>query len=983
MKKRISKSLLVLAALTMIGGCVTACDQNNSNDNGQQTISTKYSITFKNFDDSIIESLLLDEGVKVACSKDPTRPDANGYTYIFQGWSTTMNGKVLENLPDVAGDAVYYAVYAAIPLKEEYSIRVVAPTGVTYSLNKERAEEGEEIVLTIDSLNPGLSINEVTFNTRKVEGSGNVFKYTMPAKSIVIKITVSVSGDIVLEGDIAQPLEKDASTGLFVAKDVEVPGNGEAAKFNVVIKSGANNTKLDALALDDTRSFGTVVAGVSKEYVFSVASGAKYDFYYDESDSIAPFYVQRSGVTKLPENSLTLENLLITNKAIRSEYPMHADDMTGVNVTIQDLTSDDVVYEEYDWKLYENNISFATVQDKFDLSADPRYVYKEYDESAKLYTIIDTYAKKSGNVVVNDDPFRLDYNKYGANAGRLSVIEDDDYGSRFAINEKKALRNVRTSAHQPAHLLEMSIYYCYRDSMEVDDSCVYYSLDISSVETGGGNFKTTVTSLREHGQTSSIYSGTTKDATTYKAIFDFNARGEVTAINYSEKYFTEDQWNFVNHEGVIGQKGKSIKTITGEFTYGAPYAGTPKYGDFKKEDYLISSFHDVQFYNKNAKDDEALAAKKSVVGIDNDIYFQSLEGDFNKNLVTEKFYSPATALDIWQYGPTASDHDEIICKEANDSYYQYSAVDLGTANVTFSSHVPGVGASIDVPVEVRALVKARGFWMDNTDRTPGVDSELLYHSEKAMVKAGGTYKFAMRVSADNGIGISESAPLRYTAVSNNEELLTIRSVPNSKYLTIDVSSDAAKAITKSTEVTVTIDSPFYSDYILEKEERKTVFTFTVLPSDIDPIGTWKSTGVAAEDKHFPHTTIVFTNNEYTGEVDSAFEGAKIGYIHDPWYKNGELYSDDYYRFYYTFKSGVLKAKLYKVELEVVGESPTNPNSYELEFNYDPVSENYGVLLYTNDYDSDSEQNYVSVIIGFQDEDIYENIDYAYFEKVVA
>ena len=51
----------------------------------------------------------------------------------------------------------------------------------------------------------------------------------MPAQSITIKITLSVSGDIVIEGDIAKAFTKNED-GLYVAENVAVPGNGETAK---------------------------------------------------------------------------------------------------------------------------------------------------------------------------------------------------------------------------------------------------------------------------------------------------------------------------------------------------------------------------------------------------------------------------------------------------------------------------------------------------------------------------------------------------------------------------------------------------------------------------------------------------------------------------------------------------------------------------------------------------------------------------------
>lgn len=970
--KKIKKSLIAIAALSLLSGVgLAACEKG-----GTEPVTpvgpvetTKYTITFINWDDSVIESKEVEAGTVPTCSITPTRPDSNGYTYQFKEWDSAV---VAAN-----GDKTYKAVYTKTPIAEKYSVRVTAPNGVNYSLNKTEAEEGEEIVLTIDSVNAGISIKNVTFNNKTVTGSNNQYKYTMGAGSVVIKISVSVEGDIVIEGDLAASFAKEES-GLYAARNIEVPGNGTDVKFSVVIKSGGEETKLKALDLDDTRSFGQVSAMNGGENIFSVASGATYDFFYDETDSEAPFYIQRVGVSQLPSNAKQLENLLITNRAIRSEYPMNPGDMVSVYYKVKDQTTEDVVWEEYNWKLYENNTAFGTVTDLFDDDADTRYVYKQYDEENELYTVVDTYAYKYGNLILNNDPYRLEYNKFGANSGRLAVIDGDDYGYRFSINNKKALRNVKTSAHQPAHLLEQEIYYCYRDSMEVDDDVTNYSLDISSVAGDDGAFTTTITSWREHGYTGSIGASNVVEAFTYNATLEFNKRGELTSINYVEKYYAETEWNFVNHTANLGQKGKTLKSIDGEFAYGEPYSGTPAFGDFNLNDYFVSSFNNLQFYNENAKDEEAKSSGKSVVGIENDIYIESLEGDFSKYITHDDFYSPATALDLWQYGPTATSDDSVIRKEPNDTYYQYTAVDLGSADVTFSSHVPGVGATEVVNIEVRSVAKARDFWLDYTDHSEGVDSDCLTSSEKATVIAGDTYKFRIRVTADNGIGVSESAALRYTAVSSDESLLRIISVSNSPYLEIDVSSEAACALTNKKDVGVTIQAD-YADWIVETE-NETKFVITILPCDTNPLGTWTSTS-----PNYPATSLIFTDNAYEGEVKKGYEGAKKGYIKDIVYDDtGAIYSTDYYYFYYVYISGKVKAELYQVSFGVNNEGyTTNPDKYTFEIEYDYINDQYGVFVAIGEYDSEMEETTYDVMIGFYDINVPENTDYLYFERDLA
>ena len=63
---------------------------------------------------------------------------------------------------------------------DDYKIMVTAPTSVHYSINKERAKEGEEVVLVINSIDEGFNLKEVVLNTNRTltpEADGKTYKF--------------------------------------------------------------------------------------------------------------------------------------------------------------------------------------------------------------------------------------------------------------------------------------------------------------------------------------------------------------------------------------------------------------------------------------------------------------------------------------------------------------------------------------------------------------------------------------------------------------------------------------------------------------------------------------------------------------------------------------------------------------------------------------------------------------------------------------
>ena len=136
------------------------------------------------------------------------------------------------------------SVTPTTPVEEEYTIRVTAPTGVEYSLNKNKAKKGEEITLTITSLASGYTIKKVTLNNSEITGSNNVYTFTMPNRSASINIEVNVDGDVTLVGEIAANLILNPETGIYEARNVKIDNPSSEVYFSYQIKKDEDYARI-------------------------------------------------------------------------------------------------------------------------------------------------------------------------------------------------------------------------------------------------------------------------------------------------------------------------------------------------------------------------------------------------------------------------------------------------------------------------------------------------------------------------------------------------------------------------------------------------------------------------------------------------------------------------------------------------------------------------------------------------------------------
>ena len=819
-------------------------------------------------------------------------------------------------------------------VEEEYAITVTAPSTVTYSLNKTQAKKGEEVILTIDSLADGFSIKSVKVNSGNdltPEADGKTYKFTMPNRPANIAIKVSVEGDVVINGDFAVAFTKTADD-VYEAKNVFVESEDkEYLNFNIMV----NDTKLGVLELDETNSYGDFGMANSASYVFKIATGCYYDFKYDLNKEI-PLTIKRVAVNEnyLPDSKNSLASILLDGYAVRSEPAMYIDDLVSATFEIRDTTTQDVFNHKFEWKKYLNNTTYATVKDLMYEENPDMVVYRHYDEENKTYSVVDSYALKVGEITVNDDRFREYYNSYGAYSARYDVIEGDDYGYRFAKSVANVSKELRSTSHNPAYLLERSIMYSYRVGFEEDDEVKSNKVDISSTKTATG-FQTVIDSYKEYDSTAGTYTTDHHEAYVYAVTIDFDNRGAVTNLVYKKTVYTQDQWDFVNHQPKQHVTGIVRESIKAKYTYGQ----VTETCDFDPSPYFITSIDEYQYVSPELKD--KATTSDSYLGLSDDLYIS--DGGEVPSCVKVS-YTPSTALDLWQYGPTHSSNEDVVAKTPYDLYYSMSAINEGTAVVTFTNHVstPSIqGAVKDVTVHVMAKRDVRSFYIY---RNPGDDPSYseVDTAESAIVHANGQYKFR--------IGASPSgSPLVYTAVSGNTSYLKIVSASNSSDLVIDTTG--AKNITSNVTVKVTINSSRY-----EEGRSPTVFSFYITPAQANPVGTWEM------DLSEGNTMLYFTEEAYTPEP-----GYFKGYISDHYIdKDGVDHGTDIFYFYYKYNGAYITCDVYDAHIETVSYE-VNVDDLYLDFYYDGKTGKYGVFLADTEYDDYYEDTVYYPIIGEVDE----------------
>ena len=434
----------------------------------------------------------------------------------------------------------------------------------------------------------------------------------------------------------------------------------------------------------------------------------------------------------------------------------------------------------------------------------------------------------------------------------------------------------------------------------------------------------------------------------FDVVLEFNEAGGLTSLDYVRTKFAKAEWDFTNHKPLPGQEGSINKKVSATYYYNDIEEGSP---DFDKDKYFISSFDTLQFYN--AKTNKPTTDGKSYLHyMDSVRLTKANENDSLANL-KDVTYTPSTALDLWQYGPTKSSNEDVIAHLPTDRYDQMTACGIGDSNVTFTNHTLSTGTAKTITINVSATQKFHSMYLNGNGGDP------VTSASSANIIAGESARFKVGVTPS-------SAPVIFQATVDPtyEDLLKVTSTTGG-YLCLDASG--AKDIKTAVTVDVKLESEWFDPDVTEKYE---IFSFTIIPAAVSPVGTWQMEGTTSSDP----VIMTFTETEYTGKVSSGFEGAKIGTITDT---IGDI--TDTFKFYYVFEAGQLYAKLYEVDIKSSNEWSKDPLDFGIEFYYEASSDRYGVCLYEATYDSSYEGIIYYSIYGVMSSDGYA-LEYAPFAR---
>ena len=823
--------------------------------------------------------------------------------------------------------------------EEKYVIRVTAPGGVNYSLDKQEAAKGETVTLTINSVESGVTIKSVTMNSSTLSSTdgGHTYSFTMPNQSALINIEVEVSGEVTLVGEVSAALTQEAS-GIYVARNVAVPiGSTKMAKFSYRV---GESTILGSAELDEDKCYADVTFYYGSGYSLEIARGFTYDFFYDPSAQLS-CYVRRVSVDYLPSTEEGLEALF--DGSYRSESTVNYDNLKGYTYKITDRSDSANPYKiQETMKVYENNVMYNEIEDIFD---EKSYVqYKHYDEANATYEVVDTFPKNRGN---------NEYNRISSSnafSARYDVVADSGFdfknnndpgavSGRGAFPVRAVKNNLTHGAHYGRYF-EYEFMYSYR----VGFSDVTYGRAINSTKDADtGVITTTIDSYVMYDSTASSTSVDRHEVIKYDVTLTFSSDGAPLSILYTENSYSLTDWSSTDAAPIGGAQPTLVKKIEGSFEYGAPYSGAPS---FNKAPYFISTIDSIRFYNsktgKPADDGKSYLHYQDKVNV-----AKNGDNDSLSNL-KEFTYTPSTALDAWQFGPTASDNENIIARTSSDAKYVMTCVGIGDATVRFGNYTLG-SPTYDLSINVSATQKFHTIYLYSKwgeYASVGTDT-----STSAKVVAGEITSFRVAVTPS-------SAPVVYTATSERPDLLAITNA--TEKLTLD--ARGAANITEAVKVRVRIDSDWFQDGVSKTYE---MFEFTIIPASADP--TNSSWGLKGYEQH---VVMNFTSEAYTGNTASGFTAPLIGTINDDGYQDDGTYKYSIsINFYYQYKNGEVKARIYAINFSANPDGwSTSAADYEIDFYYDVAEKTMGLYVAEREYDSDIEWYVVYPLFGECDDD---------------
>ena len=459
----------------------------------------------------------------------------------------------------VGGDSTSSST-STTPEVTTYIIRINNVSGATVTADKERAAEGETVNLTV-VVDDGYTLKSLTYNgtALTVDAEGHA-SFVMPNRSVTISISLSIAGDVTVQGDIAAVLrEEEPGSGLYVARNIKVASD---AQFSFYVKS----TELSVIDVDYTKCFANVESAYNDaDGQLILAGGATYDFYYDENadPAVGHCYIKKVHQDVLPSDVNTFHALF--EGRVRSESTMNLD---GVSKIAYTNATNDVKYE-YSNYTDGSHAEAVKVSDGTSLGV----VNKVYDASRDYYRIVDSYVEWG------------EKHYYGANttarAGKYGVVAtkgdiESDYG-RYQVSEHDANYLAHSFSHGMESLrfdIQNAYYVGFDASADIGtEGLGLFDRTVTSEQTEDG-FDVNLTSWREIDTTSSTHvDESDKEVSYYAYTVDasFDEAGRILSISYSGKRYGEADYDFTNHQIIPGHEnnGTVIGNVGGygRFTF--------------------------------------------------------------------------------------------------------------------------------------------------------------------------------------------------------------------------------------------------------------------------------------------------------------------------------------------------------------------------------------------------------------------------------
>ncbi|MCI7213707.1 MAG: hypothetical protein MR467_06170, partial [Bacillales bacterium] len=387
--------------------------------------------------------------------------------------------------------------------EEEYVIKVSVPSNIQVTPSKTKAKEGEEITLTV-TIDEGFELVSLKANDEVLTVTNGTASFVMPNRSVSITATLSVTGDVTLQGGIVAVLKEETpDSGLYVARNIKV-----ASTTSFSFKVGGQT--LNVVDIDTTKCFASLGTGNTSTGNVSIAGGATYDFYYDDNadPEMGRCYIKKVSQDTLPSDVGTLANLF--DGRIKAEDTMNVSGVSSI------IYSNKITDTKYEYSNYSNGSSAKVT--KVSTGDDKGFVSKKIN--GDVYSVVDSYVEYGENPSYN-----LNTKAYASRYGLVDKESDITY-SKYQMSRGEA----EYEAHRFSHGLNslrfdiQNAYYVGFDSSATTGTEGLGAFDRKVTSTAGAKgFKVSLDSYREIDTTNSTnVDDSEKEVSYYLYDVDFN-----------------------------------------------------------------------------------------------------------------------------------------------------------------------------------------------------------------------------------------------------------------------------------------------------------------------------------------------------------------------------------------------------------------------------------------------------------------------------